>query len=84
PFTIIPLVMFAEGARNLPLSSVGLISFLTPSVKFVVAVAFFGEEFSVAFRWAFPLIWVALVLYILDEYGYSHKLCRVRKVCSES
>lgn len=68
--TAVPLLMFGGAARRLPLSVIGLLQYLTPTMQFVIAVLVFGEEMPPA-RWAgFALVWVALVLLSVD--GLRH------------
>ncbi|MCX9155465.1 EamA family transporter RarD [Niveibacterium sp. 24ML] len=64
--TTIPLALFAEAARRLPLSTVGLVQYLSPTLNFLIAVLLFGEAFRSADLAAFALIWAALALYSAD------------------
>lgn len=60
--TLIPLLLFAAAATRLPLSTVGLLQYLTPTAQFLLGVFYFGEAMSTA-RWVgFGLVWAALVL----------------------
>jgi chloramphenicol-sensitive protein RarD len=58
--TAVPLVLFALGARSLPLSTVGLLQYLSPSIQFLLAVLVFREPFTTAHAASFACIWVAL------------------------
>lgn len=58
-----PLILFSYATRRLPLSSVGLIQYLNPTLQFLVATLVFGEAFSRWHAMAFGLIWAALALY---------------------
>lgn len=64
--TTIPLALFAEAARRLPLSTVGLVQYLSPTLNFLIAVLIFGEAFHGGDLAAFGLIWTALALYSAD------------------
>ncbi|WP_374603847.1 EamA family transporter RarD [Niveibacterium sp.] len=64
--TTIPLALFAEAARRLPLSTVGLVQYLSPTLNFLIAVLVFGEAFRGGDLAAFGLIWAALALYSAD------------------
>ena len=46
--TAVPLLMFAAGARRLPLATVGFLQYLAPTMTFVLAVFVFGEPLGVA------------------------------------
>ena len=64
--TAVPLVLFARGARALPLSTLGLIQYLSPSIQFVLAVGLYREPFTAAHAVTFACIWAALGLLGLD------------------
>lgn len=66
PVTVVPLVLFAKGARALPLSTVGLFQYLAPSLQFLLAVAVFREPFTRAHLVTFACIWSALALLSAD------------------
>lgn len=64
--TCVPLLAFAAAARRLPLSVLGLLQYLTPTVQFLLGVLWFGEEMPPA-RWiGFALVWLALVVFTTD------------------
>lgn len=61
--TAVPLMLYANGAKGLTLSTIAVMQYLTPTLVFLVAVLLLGEPFEGAKLVAFPLIWAALVLY---------------------
>lgn len=61
--TAIPLMIYANGAKLLRLSTIGILQYIAPTMIFLTAVLVFGEEFDMARRIAFPMIWAALLLY---------------------
>lgn len=61
--TAIPLILYANGAKLLRLSTIGLMQYIAPTIIFIVAVFVFREPFSFERAIAFGLIWVALVIY---------------------
>jgi chloramphenicol-sensitive protein RarD len=63
PLTAIPLLWFAAAARRLPLSTIGFIQYLSPTLQFLLAVAVYGEVFDSAKAVAFACIWTALALF---------------------
>lgn len=63
--TAVPLILYANGAKLLRLSTIGIMQYIAPTMIFLIAVFLFREEFSTAKAIAFPLIWVALVIYTL-------------------
>jgi chloramphenicol-sensitive protein RarD len=58
--TAVPLVLFAQGARSLPLSTLGLLQYLSPSIQFLLAVLVFRERFTALHAATFAFIWTAL------------------------
>jgi chloramphenicol-sensitive protein RarD len=65
--TVIPLLLFAASARRVPLSTLGLLQYLTPTLQLLCGVVFLGENMPTA-RWlGFGLVWVALALLTADS-----------------
>lgn len=65
--TTVPLVLFAAGARRVPLSTMGLLQFITPVLQLLAGVLLLGEHVPGP-RWiGFGLVWVALALLSADS-----------------
>ncbi|MFN4153209.1 MAG: EamA family transporter RarD [Paracoccaceae bacterium] len=64
--TAIPLMIYANGAKRLRLSTIAMMQYLTPTMIFLIAVFVFGEPFGVVRLIAFPMIWAALVIYTVS------------------
>jgi chloramphenicol-sensitive protein RarD len=65
--TVVPLLMFAASARRVPLSTLGLLQYLTPVLQLLCAVLLLGEQMATS-RWiGFGLVWVALVVLTVDS-----------------
>jgi chloramphenicol-sensitive protein RarD len=64
--TVVPLALFAIGARSLPLSTVGLLQYLSPSLQFLLALLVFREPFTPAHAATFACIWSALAILTWD------------------
>jgi len=64
--TAVPLMLFAVGARRLPLATVGFLQYLAPSLNFLVAVLVFREPLDATQLVGFALIWFALAVYSFD------------------
>lgn len=58
-----PLMIYANGAKLLRLSMIGILQYITPTMIFLTAVFLFDEPFGQARMIAFPMIWVALAIY---------------------
>lgn len=64
--TTIPLYLFARGAKLLPLSTLGFIQFIAPTLTFLVGFFIFRESFPVHNFIVFGFIWTAAILYIIS------------------
>ncbi len=61
--TAVPLMIYANGAKLLRLSTIGILQYIAPTMIFLTAVFVFDEPFGTARMIAFPMIWAALVIY---------------------
>jgi chloramphenicol-sensitive protein RarD len=61
--TAVPLILYANGAKLLRLSTIAIMQYIAPTMIFLTAVFVFDEPFGTARAIAFPLIWTALVVY---------------------
>ncbi|QKJ67201.1 EamA family transporter RarD [Deefgea piscis] len=66
PITAIPLLLFAAGARKIPLSLVGILQYTGPTLQLLIGVFVFHEAFGAARAIGFGLIWLALAVYAMD------------------
>jgi chloramphenicol-sensitive protein RarD len=66
PITAIPLLLFASGARQIPLSVLGLLQYLSPTLQFLLGVWLFHEAFTPDRLVGFVLIWAALALFAAE------------------
>ena len=64
--TVVPLLFFAAAARRVPLSTMGLLQYMTPVLQFLCGVVVFGETMP-ASRWVgFAIVWAALAVMTVD------------------
>ncbi len=64
--TAVPLLLFAVGARRLPLTTMGFLQYVAPSLTFLLAIFLYGEPMNLARLAAFAAIWTGLALYTAD------------------
>jgi chloramphenicol-sensitive protein RarD len=64
--TAIPLLCFGQAARRLPLSGLGFMQYLSPTIALLLAVGLYGEDFRRDEAISFALIWTALGIYCVD------------------
>ena len=71
--TALPLLAFGAAAVRLPLTSIGLLQYLTPVVQFLLGVIVFAEHMS-ALSWAgFVVIWCALTVFSVDAFRHASR-----------
>ena len=66
--TAVPLILYANGAKRLRLSTIGIMQYIAPTMIFLTAVFVFGEPFGLAQATGFAMIWAALVLYSVSMF----------------
>jgi chloramphenicol-sensitive protein RarD len=66
--TTIPLLMFASAARQIPLSVVGLLQYIAPTLQFLIGVFLYKEPFDRAHFIGFAIVWVALIIFWVENY----------------
>lgn len=77
PLTAVPLVLFAVGARRIPLFTVGLLQYIAPSLQLMCAVLVFHEPFSGPRVVGFAMIWTALAVFALDGLRVMRRRARL-------
>ena len=63
PITAIPLLLFAAGARRIPLATLGLLQYISPSIQLLLGVWLYHEAFSAGRLIGFAVIWTGLLVY---------------------
>ena len=64
--TAIPLMLFGAAAIRIPLTTVGLLQYLTPSMQFLIGVLVYDEAMPPGRLAGFALVWVALMIFTWD------------------
>lgn len=67
PLTAIPLLLFTAAARRLPLSTLGFIQYLSPTLQFLLAVFLWGEPLGPERVVAFACIWSGLLIFAVHS-----------------
>lgn len=62
-FTLLPLLWYLFAVQKLPLNSVGLAQYSSPSLQFLVAIFYLQEDFDLNRLIAFILVWIGLFIY---------------------
>ncbi len=76
PATVVPLALFAWSARRLPLSAVGFLQFIAPTLQFLVGLAF-GEPFTPMRALSFAFIWLGVGVFAFGAWRQTRMLATV-------
>ncbi|MCF6285285.1 MAG: EamA family transporter RarD, partial [Candidatus Hydrogenedentes bacterium] len=63
--TTLPLLLFAGGARRLPLNTMGFLQYITPSLQFAIGLFVFGEALNPHNLVAFLFVWTGLLVLVV-------------------
>jgi chloramphenicol-sensitive protein RarD len=66
--TTIPLLMFASAARRIPLTMVGIMQYIAPTIQFLLGVLVYKESFETDRLIGFSLVWIALIFFWAEGY----------------
>ncbi|HXF84295.1 MAG TPA: EamA family transporter RarD [Anaerolineales bacterium] len=66
--TTIPLLLFASAAKQIPLTIVGLLQYIAPTLQFLIGVLVYKEPFDTARLIGFGLVWAALLIFAIESY----------------
>jgi chloramphenicol-sensitive protein RarD len=64
--TTVPLLLFAAAARRIPLSLMGMIQYIAPTLQFLIGVLVYKEPLSGSRLVGFILVWMALVIFAIE------------------
>ncbi len=73
PVTALPLLLFAAGARRVPLSTMGILQYIAPSILVLLGVWLYGEPFAGPRALGFVLIWSALAIYSVEGWWHTRR-----------
>lgn len=66
--TTVPLLMFASAAQRIPLSTVGLLQYIAPTLQFLLGVFVYKEAFDFNHFIGFSVVWLALIIFWVENY----------------
>jgi len=64
--TVVPLLLFASAVRQVPLTVIGILQYISPTIQFLLGVFLYREPFSQAQLSGFALVWLGLLVFGLD------------------
>jgi len=65
--TALPLLLFALGAISIPLSMLGFLQYIAPTLSLLIGVFIYDEAFTILHTVAFGFIWIALLLFSFSQ-----------------
>jgi chloramphenicol-sensitive protein RarD len=66
--TTVPLLMFASAAKEIPLTLVGLLQYIAPTLQFLIGVFLYKEPFDRSHLIGFGIVWMALLIFLVENY----------------
>jgi chloramphenicol-sensitive protein RarD len=66
--TTVPLLMFASAAQRIPLTTIGVLHYITPTIQFFLGVLVYKESFSSAQALGFGIVWTGLIIFCADNF----------------
>ncbi|MBX0329355.1 EamA family transporter RarD [Oscillochloris sp. ZM17-4] len=75
--TAVPLLLFASGARQITMISLGILQYIAPTIQFALGVTVFGETVTPQRLIGFGLVWLALAIYTLEGLIGGRRRARV-------
>jgi len=73
PLTVVPLLLFAAGARRITMATLGLLQYIGPTIQFALGVWLYHEPFDATRLIGFALIWLALALYSAESWWVARR-----------
>jgi chloramphenicol-sensitive protein RarD len=75
--TAVPLICFGAAAIRIPMTTLGLLQYLAPTIQFVLGLVAFHEGLSFVKWIGFVLVWLALALFTVDALRHRHSQLRL-------
>jgi chloramphenicol-sensitive protein RarD len=73
PVTTLPLLLFAAAARRIPLSMMGMLQYINPTIQFLLGVFLYKEPFSRGQLAGFGLVWAALLVFGAESWAATRR-----------
>ena len=71
--TVVPLLTFAAALKHIPLSLIGILQYIAPTLQFLLGVLVYGEPFTSTQLVGFSIIWAALILFSTESWMHARK-----------
>jgi chloramphenicol-sensitive protein RarD len=77
--TAIPLILFASGAPKVPLTTIGILQYIAPTIQFLIGVFIYDEPFTTGKLIGFSIVWVALIIFTVEGLSNGYRRNHVLK-----
>ena len=75
--TAVPLLLFGAAASRVPLTTLGVLQYLAPTLQFLLGVTLFDEPLPIAKLLGFVLVWIGLALFTVDLVRHHRRQLRL-------
>ncbi len=72
--TAFPLLLFAQAARKIPLSLIGFLQYMAPTIMLFIGIFLYHEPFQLVQFFAFLFIWIGLIIFTASSFTYRKKM----------
>lgn len=77
--TAIPLILFASGAPKVPLTTIGILQYIAPTIQFLIGVFIYDEPFTTGKLIGFSIVWIALIIFTVEGLSNGYRRNHVLK-----
>lgn len=77
--TAIPLIFFASGAPKVPLTTIGILQYIAPTIQFLIGVFIYDEPFTRGQLIGFGIVWIALIIFTVEGLTNGYRSNHVLK-----
>jgi chloramphenicol-sensitive protein RarD len=71
--TTVPLLLFSSAAQRIPLSTVGILQYITPTMQFILGIFLYHEPFNLSLLIGFSIVWLALLIFWGESFLASRR-----------
>lgn len=71
--TTAPLALFAAAAQRIPLSMIGILQYIAPTIQFLLGVFMYHEPFTRTQLAGFSMVWAAVALFLLERWRFARR-----------
>jgi chloramphenicol-sensitive protein RarD len=82
--TTVPLFLFAVAVRKIPLSLVGILQYIAPTMQFLIGLLIYREPFAATQLIGFSIVWLALILFAIESVFARHTAVRQREIIRQA